>query len=201
MLTSNYKSLTANYKSLTANYKSLTANSNRPQQIQINGWFVICCERFVICCERFEFAVGNLHLLWAIWICCERFVICCDHLVLIWQLWATVDFCDYSMLITLYKIGELHFHLLGTNGFHVKAKSERFTAASSCCVITSNMTISRRRLADYCDVKTLHQKACRTIIFLHPTNEIIDLLRCRWRCRRQILKSLLGSLGSYYGCC
>ena len=37
------------------------------------------------------------------------------------------------MLITLYKIGELHFRLLGTNGFHVKAKSERFTAASSRC--------------------------------------------------------------------
>ena len=43
-------------------------------------------------------------------------------------------------------------------------------------------------------VKTLHQKACRTcstIIFLHSTNQIIDLWRCRWRCRRQILNSLL----------
>ena len=59
-------------------------------------------------------------------------------------------------------------------------------------VRTSNMKISRRRLADY--VKTLHQKACRTcstIIFLHSTNQIIDLWRCRWRCRRQILNSLL----------
>ena len=37
------------------------------------------------------------------------------------------------MLITLYKIGELHFRLLGTNGFHVKAKSERFTAATPRC--------------------------------------------------------------------
>ena len=36
-----------------------------------------------------------------------------------------------SMLITLYKIGELHFRLLGTNGFHVKAKGERFIAATS----------------------------------------------------------------------
>ena len=54
------------------------------------------------------------------------------------------------------------------------------------------MKISRRRLADY--VKTMHQKACRTcstIIFLHSTNQIIDLRRCRWRCRRQILNSLL----------
>ena len=37
------------------------------------------------------------------------------------------------MLITLYKIGELHFRLLGANGFHVKAKSERSTAASLRC--------------------------------------------------------------------
>ena len=59
-------------------------------------------------------------------------------------------------------------------------------------VRTSNMKISRRRLADY--VKTLHQKACCTcsrILFLHSTNQIIDLWRCRWRCRRQILNSLL----------
>ena len=37
------------------------------------------------------------------------------------------------MLIMLYKKGELHFRLLGTNGFHAKAKSERFTVASSPC--------------------------------------------------------------------
>ena len=37
------------------------------------------------------------------------------------------------MFITLYKIGGVHFRLLGTNGFHVKAKNERFTAASSRC--------------------------------------------------------------------
>ena len=42
-------------------------------------------------------------------------------------------FCDHSILVTLYKIGEVHFRLLGTNGFHVKAKSERFTSASWCC--------------------------------------------------------------------
>ena len=37
------------------------------------------------------------------------------------------------MLITLYKIGGVHFRLLGTDGFHVKAKNERFTPASSHC--------------------------------------------------------------------
>ena len=33
----------------------------------------------------------------------------------------------------LYEIGELHVRLLGTNGFHVKAKSGRSTAASLRC--------------------------------------------------------------------
>ena len=37
------------------------------------------------------------------------------------------------MLVTLYKIGGVHFRLLGTNVFHVKPKNERFTYASSCC--------------------------------------------------------------------
>ena len=55
----------------------------------------------------------------------------------------------------------------------------------------SNMKISRLRLPDY--VKTWHQKSCRrcsTIIFLHSTNQIIDLWRCGCRCCRQILNSL-----------
>ena len=42
-------------------------------------------------------------------------------------------FCDYSLLVTLYKIGEVHFRFLGTDGFHVKAKKEKFTGASSRC--------------------------------------------------------------------
>ena len=37
------------------------------------------------------------------------------------------------LILTSYKIGEVHFRLLGTNGFHVKAKNERFTAAGSRC--------------------------------------------------------------------
>ena len=53
------------------------------------------------------------------------------------------------MLITLYKIGELHFRLLSTNGVHVKAKNERFTAAGSRCrqnLWYENFTSSFRRL-------------------------------------------------------
>ena len=37
------------------------------------------------------------------------------------------------MLITLYKMGGVHFRLLGTHVFYVKAKYERFTAASFRC--------------------------------------------------------------------
>ena len=37
------------------------------------------------------------------------------------------------MILTLHKIGEVHFDLLGTNAFHVKAKNGRFTAAGSRC--------------------------------------------------------------------
>ena len=70
------------------------------------------------------------------------------------------------------KIGGVHLRLLGTNGFHVKIKNGRFTAASIAALSsTSNMKVSCRRLAD--NVKTLHQKACRTcttIIFLYSTN-------------------------------
>ena len=42
-------------------------------------------------------------------------------------------FRNYYMLFTLYKIGEVHFRLLGTNGFHLKAKNERFTAVGLRC--------------------------------------------------------------------
>ena len=97
------------------------------------------------------------------------------------------------MLITTYKIGGVQFRLFGTNGFRVKAKNERFTAASSRCrqnLKYENFTSSFGRLRQ-------NQKAyrtCSTIIFLHSTNEIIDLWRCRWRCRRQIFNSLISRL-------
>ena len=37
-------------------------------------------------------------------------------------------FFEYSKLVTSYKIGEVHFRLLGTNDFLAKVKNERFTA-------------------------------------------------------------------------
>ena len=82
-------------------------------------------------------------------------------------------FWDYSMLITLYKIGEVYVRLLGTNRLHLRAEIY-------CCRLTlpsepQIYKISRRHLADY--VKKMHQKAwrtCSTIIFLHLTNQSID---------------------------
>ena len=74
------------------------------------------------------------------------------------------------------KISEVHFRLLGMNGFPVKAENERFTATGSRYRQNLNMKILLGRLAD--NVKKLHQKACRTcstIIFYHLTKQIIDL--------------------------
>ena len=74
--------------------------------------------------------------------------------------------------------------------FSCKGKEEKIYCSELPLSTEPQIWISRRRLADY--VKTLHQKAyrtCSTIIFLHSTNQIIDLWRCR--CRRQILSSLI----------
>ena len=62
------------------------------------------------------------------------------------------------MLVTLYKIGEVHFCLLGTNGYHVKAKNERFTAVSSHCrqnVNCENFTSSFDRLRQKIALKSV----------------------------------------------
>ena len=80
------------------------------------------------------------------------------------------------MLVTLCKIGDGYFRLLRTNGFHVKAESERCTAASSRGRQNLKYEISRRYLADY--VNRLRQKACctcSTIIFPHgPIKSLIS---------------------------
>ena len=58
------------------------------------------------------------------------------------------------MLVALYKVCEVHFRLLGTNGFNIKAKNERFTAAGSRCRqnlkyenFTSSFTRLRQKIA------------------------------------------------------
>ena len=66
----------------------------------------------------------------------------------------------------VYKIGEVSFHLIDTNGFHVRGKN----CPQATCRTSS------------------------TILFPHSTNQIIDLWRCRRCCRRRFVQnSLIGS--------
>ena len=77
-------------------------------------------------------------------------------------------------------MGGAHFCLLDTNGFHGKAKSERFPAARSRCCQNPKP-------------HKMHQKACRTcstIIFPLLTNQIISLWRWRCSCRPSFLRLL-----------
>ena len=60
-------------------------------------------------------------------------------------------FCNYSKLVMLYKIGELHFCQLGKSGFHTREKNGRNTATSSCCcqnLKTENFMLSFGRLCE-----------------------------------------------------
>ena len=99
------------------------------------------------------------------------------------------------MSVTLYKIGGVHFRLLGTNGFHVKAKKERFTAASSRCrqnIKYENFTLSFRRLRQNIAPKACC--TCSTISFLRSTNEVIvNFWRCRCRWRRPVGRGVLSA--------
>ena len=93
------------------------------------------------------------------------------------------------MLVTLCKVSELYFRLLGTNGFHAKAENERFNVAVSRCrqnLKYENSTLPFDRLR-----QNIAPKACRTcstIIFPRSSNQIIDFWRCR--CSRRFLNSL-----------
>ena len=64
----------------------------------------------------------------------------------------------------------------------------------ACAVVrTSNMKISLLPSADFVKncTKKRAARAASTIIFPHSTNQIIDLRRCRGRCRRHFLNSLM----------
>jgi len=54
---------------------------------------------------------------------------CKGNVSLKFQFALSYVFSDSSMLVTLYKIGGVHFRLLGTNG-KLMAKNKRITAAS-----------------------------------------------------------------------
>ena len=88
-----------------------------------------------------------------------------------------IELSDYSMLITLYKIGEPRFRLLGTNGFHVKAENESFTAASWRCrenlkyeIFTSSF--GRLLRLKHCTKKRA-ARAARLFFFIEPIKSLI----------------------------
>ena len=68
------------------------------------------------------------------------------------------------MLVTLYKIGELHLRLLGTNGFHAKAKNEIFSAAGSRC---------RQNLKRNFFTKKRAARAARLFSLIQPIKSLI----------------------------
>ena len=57
----------------------------------------------------------------------------------------------YSMLVTLYKIGEVSFRLIITDGFHAKVENERFSAVGSPTIqkLTHSLFLRIRERIDY----------------------------------------------------
>ena len=103
------------------------------------------------------------------------------------------------MLITLYKMGELHFRLLGTNGVHVKAKNERFTAAGSRCrqnLWYENFTSSFGRLRQNIAPKSVPHVQHEYFSSLNQSNHWFvassltlpssNLIKLRWRKNKSI---------------
>ena len=61
-------------------------------------------------------------------------------------------------MVRMYKTGEVQFRLLSINSYHVKAKNERFTAASSHCrqnLKYDNLTSSFDRLRQKIALKSV----------------------------------------------
>ena len=102
-----------------------------------------------------------------------------------------IELCVKLSVLRLFRVDDVvrnsALSLAWHEWFWCKGKERNLLLQARVVIRTSNMKISRRRLADY--VKTLHQKACRTcstIIFLISTNQIIDL----WSCRSRVVVSL-----------
>ena len=83
-------------------------------------------------------------------------------------------------------MGKVSFHLSVACGFYVKADNDRFTSCGELGF--ENFTLSFGRPRQGRQVQhAFNFTACSTIIFLHSTNHIIDL----WRCRLHFVNSLL----------
>ena len=55
-------------------------------------------------------------------------------------------FCIDSRLVTLYKVGEAHFRLLGASDFHIKAENEKKIAAKSVPHVQHDFFYQQARL-------------------------------------------------------
>ena len=93
-----------------------------------------------------------------------------------------MELCVYSMLVTFYKIGEVHFRLLGANGFHAKAKNEKVY----CCwlALLSEPQKCKFHVVTWQTTSKFATKSVphvqHTIFFPRSTNQIIHLWRCRY---------------------
>ena len=96
--------------------------------------------------------------------------------------------------MALYKIGEVHFRMFDTNGFHVKAKNERFTAAGSRCrqnLKFENLMSSFGRLRRKIAPKSLPHVQHDYISSFNQSNHWFNLWRCCCCCLRLYLNSLI----------
>ena len=74
-------------------------------------------------------------------------------------------------------MGEVHFRMFDTNGFHAKAKNERFTAADSSCrhnlKYENFMSLLRRlRRKNQCTKKRA-ARAARLFFLIQPIKSLI----------------------------
>ena len=93
-------------------------------------------------------------------------------------------------IIPCWLMGEVSFYLSDTCGFYVKADNDRFTSCGELGF--ENFTLSFGRPCQGRQVQhAFNFNACSTIIFLHSTNHIIDL----WRCRLDFVNSFRYSQG------
>ena len=86
------------------------------------------------------------------------------------QLCDTQAFCDYSMLVTLYKISEVYFRSLGTNWFSCKGKELKIYCNTYAakdvdderCVVVLKTGCVNDRLKDMIFPKKDHENCNRT---------------------------------------
>ena len=84
----------------------------------------------------------------------------------------------------LHKVGKVHFCLLRTTGFHIKAKNAGWHCHQNLKNENFLLSFGRPR-------KKIAPKACCKIIFHHSTSQIIDLWCSRCCCHCHFFNSLL----------